>query len=190
MLLSHHRSARSRDFSRAWHLRKNMPCMWGIIDNRRITIWRNLYRSEHCFFMQRKEVRLIFAWKVYLCNLGLILDKPVLTVDTECKYGGPLARPGSSCAKARLVRPQEFCFDCASERLSRLIWLASSCCVPDHHQFTLFSFPRSFHTLHNSSKSNTGTFHAESKQWQAIFFTKFGFQSASFSVRLNMESVH
>ena len=33
---------------------------------------------------------------------------------TECKYGGPLGRPRSSCAKARLVRPQEFCFDCAS----------------------------------------------------------------------------
>ena len=25
---------------------------------------------------------------------------------TECKYGGPLGRPGSSCAKARLVRPR------------------------------------------------------------------------------------
>ena len=33
---------------------------------------------------------------------------------TECKYGGPLGLPGSSCAKARLLRPQEFCFDCAS----------------------------------------------------------------------------
>ena len=53
---------------------------------------------------------------------------------TECKYGGPLGRPGSSCAKARLVRPQEFCFDCASWRLSRSIWLASSCCGPDRHQ--------------------------------------------------------
>ena len=30
---------------------------------------------------------------------------------TDLKYGGPL---GSSCAKARLVRPQEFCFDCTS----------------------------------------------------------------------------
>ena len=27
---------------------------------------------------------------------------------TECKYGGSLGRPGSSCAKARLVRPREF----------------------------------------------------------------------------------
>ena len=35
---------------------------------------------------------------------------------TECKYGGPLGRPGSSCAKARLMRPQEFCFDCVSQR--------------------------------------------------------------------------
>ena len=25
---------------------------------------------------------------------------------TECKYGGSLGRPGSSCAKARLVRPR------------------------------------------------------------------------------------
>ena len=69
---------------------------------------------------------------------------------TECKYGGPLGRFGSSCAKARLVRPQEFCFDRASWRLSRSIWLPSSCCVPDRHQkgdFTLadttFTFPRS-----------------------------------------------
>ena len=63
---------------------------------------------------------------------------------TEWKYGGPLGRPGSSCAKARLVRPQEFCFECASWRLSRSIWLASSCCVPDRHQkgdFTLGELP-------------------------------------------------
>ena len=33
---------------------------------------------------------------------------------TECKYGGSLGQPGSSCAKARLVRPREFCFDCTS----------------------------------------------------------------------------
>ena len=46
---------------------------------------------------------------------------------TECKYGGPLGRPGSSCAKARLMRRQEFCFDCASQRLSRSIWFALSC---------------------------------------------------------------
>ena len=37
----------------------------------------------------------------------------ITSVYTECKYGGPLGWPGSSCAKARLVRPQEFCFDCA-----------------------------------------------------------------------------
>ena len=29
-------------------------------------------------------------------------------VYTECKYGGPLGRPGTSCLKARLVRP--WCF--------------------------------------------------------------------------------
>ena len=39
---------------------------------------------------------------------------PTLVTYTECKYGGPLGRPGSSCAKARLMRPHEFCFDCAS----------------------------------------------------------------------------
>ena len=32
-------------------------------------------------------------------------------IDTECKYGRPLGHPASSCAKVRLVRPQEFCFD-------------------------------------------------------------------------------
>ena len=42
-----------------------------------------------------------------------------MQVYTECKYGGPLGRPGSSCAKVRLVRPQEVCFDYASKRLSR-----------------------------------------------------------------------
>ena len=58
---------------------------------------------------------------------------------TECKYRGPLGRPGSSWAKARLVRPQEFYFDCASKRLSLSICFASSCCVPECHQkdFTL-----------------------------------------------------
>ena len=73
---------------------------------------------------------------------------------TECKYGGPLGRPGSICTKARLVRPQEFCFDCVSQRLSRSIWFASSCCVPERHQkgdFTLagttFTFARSFHKV-------------------------------------------
>ena len=43
---------------------------------------------------------------------------------TECKYGGPLGRPGSSLAKAKLVRPQEFCLDYASCRLSRSILLS------------------------------------------------------------------
>ena len=42
-----------------------------------------------------------------------------MQVYTECKYGGPLGRPGSSCAKVSLVRPQEVCFDYASKRLSR-----------------------------------------------------------------------
>ena len=35
---------------------------------------------------------------------------------TECKYGGPLGRPGASCVEARLVRPASeagfsLCFD-------------------------------------------------------------------------------
>ena len=41
-------------------------------------------------------------------------EKTKANLYSECKYGGSLGRPGSSCAKARLVRPQEFCFDCAS----------------------------------------------------------------------------
>ena len=55
-------------------------------------------------------------------------------VYTECKYGGSLGQPGSSCAKARLVRPQEFCFDCGSQQLSRSIWFPSSCYVLKSHQ--------------------------------------------------------
>ena len=81
-----------------------------------------------------------------------IIFRSHLTIYTECKYGGPLGRPGSSCAKARLERPQEFCFDCASQRLSRSIWFTSSCCTPEGHQkedLTLagiaINFPRSFH---------------------------------------------
>ena len=45
---------------------------------------------------------------------------------TECKYGGPLGRPGSSCTKARLVRPQEFCFDCTSV-LSQFVIIIALC---------------------------------------------------------------
>ena len=40
--------------------------------------------------------------------------KSFFLVNTECKYGVPLGQPGSSYVKARLVRPQEFCFDCVS----------------------------------------------------------------------------
>ena len=39
---------------------------------------------------------------------------------TECKYGGPLGRPGSSCMKARLVRPQEFCWLRVNETIELL----------------------------------------------------------------------
>ena len=46
--------------------------------------------------------------------IELVLVQACVVAYTECKYGGPLGRPGSSCAKARLVRPREFCFDCAS----------------------------------------------------------------------------
>ena len=53
---------------------------------------------------------------------------------TKCKYGGSLGRPGSSCAKAGLVRPREFCFNFASWRFSRLIWFPSSCYVLKSHQ--------------------------------------------------------
>ena len=53
---------------------------------------------------------------------------------TECKYGGPLGLPGSSCPKARLLKPQEFCFDCASQPLSRSIRFPSSCYVLKSNQ--------------------------------------------------------
>ena len=85
VLLSHHRRAGSRDFSRAWHLRNNMPCICGIICERKITICRSLFRSERYFVMQHKRGE-ILAWKVYLqFILGLILDKPVLTACMRAK---------------------------------------------------------------------------------------------------------
>ena len=34
------------------------------------------------------------------------LTPSVVGIYTECKYGGSLGQPGSSCAKARLVRPR------------------------------------------------------------------------------------
>ena len=40
--------------------------------------------------------------------------KTLRTLYTERKYGGALGQPGSSGAKARLVRPQGFCFDSVS----------------------------------------------------------------------------
>ena len=52
----------------------------------------------------------------------------------------------SSCAKARLVRPQEFSFDCWSQQLSRSIWFASSCCVPERHQKGDFTLPATANT--------------------------------------------
>ena len=63
--ICHITAARSRDFSRAWHLRNNMPCMCGIIYERKITICRSLFRSERCFLVQyiRGE---ILAWIVFV----------------------------------------------------------------------------------------------------------------------------
>ena len=87
---------------------------------------------------------------------------------TECKYSGSLCRPGSSCAKARLVRPQEFCFDCSSLRMTRSIWFASSCCLPERHENrdftqagTTFTFPRSFHKEVKDSCDSA-------RRWEAI----------------------
>ena len=40
-----------------------------------------------------------------------------------------LGWPGSSCAKVRLVRPQEFCFAFTSWRLRWSIWFVSRCYV-------------------------------------------------------------
>ena len=57
----------------------NVPCMCGIIYERKITIRQSLFRSERCCLMQRKRGETL-SWKVYLpCNLGLISDKPLLT---------------------------------------------------------------------------------------------------------------
>ena len=44
-----------------------------------MTICRSSFRSERCFLMQHKRGE-ILVWKIYfLCILGRILDKPVLT---------------------------------------------------------------------------------------------------------------
>ena len=53
----------------------------------------------------------MYIMSVWICKN---MATEISLIYTECKYGGPLGRPGSSCAKARLVRPPEFCFDCAS----------------------------------------------------------------------------
>ena len=72
-------------------------------------------------------------------QLSALIDSPACRFIkymyyTECKYGGSLGQRGSSCAKARLVRPQELCFDCACWRLSRSIRFPSSCYVLKSHQ--------------------------------------------------------
>ena len=83
---------------------------------------------------------------------------------TLCKYGGSLGRPGSSCAKARLVRPREFCFDCASQRFSQSIWFPSSCYVLKSHQRgdltpaetkIIFALPRFFTKKEMDSSGST-----------------------------------
>ena len=50
------------------------------------------------------------------------------------KIWGILGWPGSSCAKVRLVRPQEFCSAFTSLRLSRSIWFKSRYDVFKSHQ--------------------------------------------------------
>ena len=55
-----------------------------------------------------KSIRIMRQSSFYLST------KTLRTLYIECKYGGALGQPGSSCAKARLVRPQGFCFDSAS----------------------------------------------------------------------------
>ena len=63
----------------------------------------------------------------------------------ECKYGRPLGRPGSTCAKASLVRPHVW-FDNASFECESIEFLlcsrsvqcffdmVTSCCVPERNQ--------------------------------------------------------
>ena len=67
-------------------LETNMPCISGIICERKITICRSLFRSEpYCFLVQHKRGESL-AWKAYLlCILGLIFDKPVLTAPSGSK---------------------------------------------------------------------------------------------------------
>lgn len=73
---------------------------------------------------------------------------------TECKYGGPLGRPGTSSVKARLVSPLLFCFDNTLFCFSRVYFnMPSYCCVPNCNQkgytslsgekVSFFNFPKS-----------------------------------------------
>ena len=79
-----------------------------------LSIWQNCC-SQYLFFVSFLQELSNAPWLgSCLCNWNVPFHWTLKTFDTECKYGGPLGRPGSSCAKARLVRPQEFCFDCAS----------------------------------------------------------------------------
>ena len=79
-----------------------------------LSIWQNCC-SQYLFFVSFLQELSNAPWLGSgLCNWNVPFHWTRKTFDTECKYGGPLGRSGSSCAKARLVRPQEFCFDCAS----------------------------------------------------------------------------
>ena len=72
---------------------------------------------------------------------------------TECKYGGPLGRPGTSSVKARLVSPLLFCFDNAFSFSRVYFTMPSYCCVPNCNQkeytslsgekVSFFNFPKS-----------------------------------------------
>ena len=74
-----------------------------------------------------------------------VYDQKYVRPYTECKYGGSLGRPGSTCAKARLLRPR-VCFDNASFEYESIEYLlcsrsvlyffdmVTSCCVPECNQ--------------------------------------------------------
>ena len=96
--------------------------------------------NKQIFFLSFTETIFIQTRRLWrVCNQPIKAFVIVSSVTRilqliECKYSGSLGRPGSSCSKARLVRPQEFCFDCASWRLSPSIRFPSSCYVLKSHQ--------------------------------------------------------
>ena len=113
-----------------------------------------LKKNVFVFFPAKREMPILFfvnCERTVLFSVKRDLDPPFTThwismlngppagrlqtsmlIYTECKYGGPLGRPRSSCVKANLVRPafpcvlivKNSCFTCAHRR--RYSWSFSS----------------------------------------------------------------